>query len=681
MKQFFSAHKRAIGCLALALCLLAAAVLVWWVQVLPAHTKGVTARLNDRYEVYTAPIEGSVSQTFTTSGSLYNLGFVFGVEGEQPQGDLLLTLTDAAGQVLATSTGNMAAILPGQYAVLGLSAPVHSDAPAAYTLTLTPAYTGAGRLTLGHSAAPVEGFTALTADGAPIEGAAAMLATVDLIGGFVSVYYWVVVLLLVVIACGAVWLCGGKMPLHRLYFGLVLALGLVFCLVLPPYSAPDEQFHINQSFSVATTFTSRLPLNSVPLCDTYRRPGDVNPLLQDQNTTVFTWREFANTLTDRSPDAPGDFQYFAEMQVDNSNLLYTLSGGAVALGYLLRMGFTSTLLLGRLANLLAYALLTGWAVKKAPFGKAVFAAAGLLPMSLHLAASFSRDCLTLGFAFAFTALVLDAAYGPHETLGRRELVPIAVLGVLLVPAKIAYFPLAALFLLIPAARLGKHSRALKAGFLALCLLAFALSGARYTIQGLFDRADSAEEIAAQVETLSPEEAERWGLTDEAEDPDAICWSVGHILSHPGQAVQLVVRSVIELGDHYIKTLVGGNLSYYSLDLAWGWVLLLYALLAWATLPRADETGWPGVFSRGWAGLLALGCCGLAVAGCILWTPTYYTTIYGLQGRYFLPALPLALLALRPAGVTRTGRDTALCAALALANMGVLINAFLAVLAR
>ena len=61
------------------------------------------------------------------------------------------------------------------------------------------------------------------------------------------------------------------------------------------------------------------------------------------------------------------------------------------------------------------------------FGKGVFVAAGLLPMSLHLAASFSRDCLTLGLAFAFTSLCLDAAYGPHERLTWRQLVPLAIL--------------------------------------------------------------------------------------------------------------------------------------------------------------------------------------------------------------------------------------------------------------
>ena len=83
-----------------------------------------------------------------------------------------------------------------------------------------------------------------------------------------------------------------------------------------------------------------------------------------------------------------------------------------------------------------------------------------------------------------------------------------------------------------------------------------------------------------------------------------------------------------------------------------------------------------------AALLALACMGLAVAGCITWTPTYYTSIYGLQGRYFLPALPLLCLALRPAWLRRATPSGALPAVfLAFANMGILLNAFLAILAR
>ena len=48
-------------------------------------------------------------------------------------------------------------------------------------------------------------------------------------------------------------------------------------------------------------------------------------------------------------------------------------------------------------------------------------------------------------------------------------------------------------------------------------------------------------------------------------------------SHPLDTVELLIRSVVEYGDHYVKTLVGGTLSYFDpgVQIAWTWVCLLY----------------------------------------------------------------------------------------------------------
>ena len=146
-----------------------------------------------------------------------------------------------------------------------------------------------------------------------------------------------------------------------------------------------------------------------------------------------------------------------------------------------------------------------------------------------------------------------------------------------------------------------------------------------------------------------------------------------------------MRSAVENGDHYLRTLVGGSLSYYSLDLAWGWVVVLYMLLIYAALPVQGAALLPAGRGRVWCAAAAVLCCLLAVAGCLLWTPTHYDTLYGLQGRYFLPVLPLVLLTCLPRGVAHVSdEDTAaarLLGALALTQFGVLMNTMLAVIAR
>ena len=145
-----------------------------------------------------------------------------------------------------------------------------------------------------------------------------------------------------------------------------------------------------------------------------------------------------------------------------------------------------------------------------------------------------------------------------------------------------------------------------------------------------------------------------------------------------------MRSIVQNGDHYLRTLVGGSLSYYTLDLAWFWVVALYLLLAYAALP-AQNGKLPTGRLRGFGAAAAVLSCLLAVAGCLLWTPTHYETLYGLQGRYFLPVLPVLLLTCLPRRLAAVPDEASaqarLTGALALVQWGVILNIMLAVIAR
>ena len=875
-KQTFKQHRHTLAALAAAAVCFAVFVLAWYTAVRGQGSKALSARISDDYSAYTT-VEQSVSQTFAFDDDLIAMAFVFGVEGEQPAGTLELTLTDAAtGEVLAQSTGDMAAILPGQYTGLGLDRTVTGGEGRSYTVTLTPHYEGAGRLSVGHSAATALWQQNAAVDGAEIDGTLALLVTYRQIGGFLTLYYWLAAALaLAVVFFGVRSALRGRFALHRLVFVLVLALGVAYTVVLPPYGVPDEKYHINQSFTLACRWANVLSdedwqMGHVPICMSYRREHDVNAALQDQETgtTVWAWQAFADDLFTLSPDAFDSHAEYQEAQTDENPLLYLPSAAAVFLAFVLRLGFVPALVLGRLANLACFALLAAAAVKYTPFGRRVFAAAALLPMTLHLAASFSRDSLLLGLCFAFAALAMRAAFAP-EAPGRKLLAALAAAGLLMCPGKAVYLPLALLVLCIPGRRLALPRPALwKSGYLAACLaLTLALnstmlgtamtggtaepqaaenaSAAQTAVQAggaalaadaagpagpahgapeaessggdaeatgdtgstpvyredlaentlenyvrrLYWYAEGAEAPEAEVTFwadalrsgdttfallaqsffFSPQEMEQprfsdkdfavamcyailnrqphtdepdswagaiaengriqlfkafystheipevygsFGITIGTEDSDrypldrtqlaaeaeanaavresqsvatgddAVCYTPGYILAHPADTLRLLVNSVIQNGDHYIRTLVGGSLGYYTMDLAWGWVAALYLLLAWAALPAKGEA-LPGRRAR--AALLVLGglCCALSVAGCLTWTPTYSETLYGLQGRYFLPVLPAMLAALAPRSLQAADGQKAgagLVCALCVVNAGVLLNTMLAVIA-
>lgn len=875
LKEFYQKHRHTLVALGAAAVCFAVFLLCWFVSIRGLGTKALSEKLSDDYSTY-YPVENSVSQSFVFDDDLLAMAFVFGVEGEQPTGTLDLVLTDAdTGEVLAQSQGVMANILPGQYTGLGLDTAVTGVEGRHYLVTLTPHYEGSGRLSIGCSATATLWQETMTVDGQTPDATAALIVTYRQIGGFLTRYYWLVTLvILAIVFFGVRSALRHRIALHRLVFALILALGVAYTMVLPPYGAPDEKYHINQSFTLACRWANVFSsedwnMGHVPINMSYRREHDFDAILQDQeeHTTVWAWQAFADGMFTLSPDDFDSHVALEEAQTDSNPILYLPSAAAVFVGFLLHLGFVPVLVLGRLANLVCFAALAAAAVRFAPFGKRVFAAVALLPMTLHLAASFSRDSLLLGLCFAFTSLCLQAAFG-EKAPGRALLIAIAAAGLLFCPGKAVYLPLAALVLLIPSKRLPLPRPGFwKAGFLAACvvltlcinssMLSFAVSGesqqaaetetqqslpaqedgavlsATENVHGapaageeteetpdavsdvpsasdsaLSIRDDLAENTAENyvrrlfwyvedVETppqaevrfwadalqsgdvtaamlaqsffFSPDQMEsptlsdadfiralslclldrlpsdaelqNWlstlqndgkvlafktlyscpdaetlfnacgvtlGIEDDTRYPldrtelaqeaeaaaavresqsiatgdDAICYTPGYILSHPADTLRLLVRSVIENTDHYIRTLVGGSLGYYSLDLAWGWVVVLYLLLAWAML-TADVSPLRGR-AQGWAFVLVLLCCALSVAGCLTWTPTYSETLYGLQGRYFLPVLPLGLLCLAPRyiRVSDTARaESGLVCALCLANAGVLLNAMLAIVAQ
>lgn len=757
---FFKTHRRALTGALLCFFLFAVFAAVWLTHIRGQGDKSSSWAINDQFHSF-ATIEEKMEQRFSCDRDLLALSLVLAAEDTEtpPEGELELILTDSAtGEELARSTGDMRYIYNGwdaYYTTLGLDRFVENPGEAVeYTLTLIPHYTGEGRLCVGYEEGGMPAGVSLTVDGEEVDGTVAMLGTQARVGGFLTKFYWVFALGCIAAAGLLYWLyCRRTVPLHRMVFCAVLVLGFAFNVLLPPYAAPDEKYHINQSFTLASTlYDPHLPVAKSHIRDTIRRPSDQDALIQVDETTVFTWQHIAKVIGRPNTDPTFATHTFDEYQVDSSYTLYWISGFGVLIGYWLHLGFAATLYLGRLANLLFFAFLAAWAVKRTPVAKPAFAVAALLPMTLHLAASYSRDSNLLALCFFFSALLLDLAFGPREHIGWKQLVLPVVLAVLIVPSKVVYLPLAGLILLIPAVRLGRFARWIKGGFLALCAVAFLLnSGAAGALIGFTQTSGTAaagaaslmaQEQAAQepaapesdvqsaVQASSGEAAQSASQTSggaesasQAADPaeegaaaepsasssaaqpasetagsasepaaansfstqeDLTCFTLPYILSHPLETAELCIRSVVEEGDHYLSTLVGGTLGYFGLDkpldLAWGWIILLYGLLALAWLCPEEGGAMPP--AARWGTLfIALCCCGLAVLGCISWTPTYYETIYGFQGRYFLPVLPLLLL-VRPKALCLAGdcrRGIVLAAALV--DIGVLLNVFLAVVAR
>lgn len=681
--SFLRRWKRPLAAVLAALVVLTIFAVFWVLQVRQNTTKGRSEIINDSQDTITQPLnaetaDGGVRQTFTYDGPVYALGFVPSFAGDFPEGEIRLALYDGGGVLLAEAGGGTGATVSGSWALLHLQAPVQST-DGRYTAVFWATTQDGIPYALYRSDAAPAGWS-LAQDGRPVDGALCLLVMYEQIGSFLTRFYWVFAALCALAAAGFVLLFScRRAPLAVLYAAVAGGLCLLYLIILPPFSAPDEQFHINDVFTSSSVLMGQTQ-NGQPLQITVRRVGDQNTLVEDKNTTVFTYREIVSHLFETG--ASNEPHQLDEMRAGGYLFLYAPAVITVTFCRLLGLGFVPALLIARFVTAAVYVALTSLAVHFVPFAKSVFIAVGLLPMSLHIAASFNRDNLLLALYMLFVALCLYYAY-QKPALNLADILVLGVLAFIAGPGKVIYAPLLLVLLLIPAHKfrpLGRTLGPLVATFIKVIILLLAgrsfIDNAWMVMQSFLGALKHSTSGAA-VGAAAP------ALPAVPINPDKIRYNIGWLVTSPGRVVVLLLNTLVTQGTHYLSTLVGGELGYFNLPLNGIFVPLLYLLLAYAVIPYAGERRLP---TR--AKWISYGLSFVIVAAvfvvCLNWTPTYYTYLYGLQGRYFLPTVPLLLCAVHASiGGLRKTRDTARRVVLlfGFVNLAVLLNAFLFILGR
>ena len=113
------------------------------------------------------------------------------------------------------------------------------------------------------------------------------------------------------------------------------------------------------------------------------------------------------------------------------------------------------------------------AVKVLPFGKMVLFGVSILPMSLHLAASYSYDTFLMGMCFFFGSYCLHLAFAKPE-VSRKDILLLAVLAAMFGPCKMVYAVMMGFALLIPIKKFGDWKKWLISAIAVLAAFGIAM---------------------------------------------------------------------------------------------------------------------------------------------------------------------------------------------------------------
>ena len=333
----------------------------------------------------------------------------------------------------------------------------------------------------------------------------------------------------------------------------------------------------------------------------------------------------------------------AHVSTQSPRYLYILSGLGITIGRLLGTSTTMLYLLGRLMNLLAFIAAAYYAIKRIPFGKGIVMVWALLPITLQQVCSFSYDSQLFALCILVIATTMSAVYG-QETNRRSKLVNNIVMvlsSLLLLPCKgFSLLPLVVLPLMLIPRILQQHKdkvdavkQKIKPWMKVLMIV----------IAGIF--------VVACVMVLVLV-VRRW-LQPENINSTHIAWSdskgytMGYFLKNPIQFFEILLNTLWYESGKHIQQMLGSYLGWLDIEVPLVFVIGFLLLLLYVSMRKENEEQLITVGDRIWMLLVFVGVIGLAVAAMLLyWTPYQFVVVAGVQGRYFLPALVVGLLAVR-----------------------------------
>ena len=687
--------------------------------------------INDDYsQIIDIPAEGLTQAMPLKAGQpFYGVRFKFSTHGQlYKSGMTMVEAYNEAGEQILFAAGNFLNIWDDTFTEFTCNEAYIPDHDETLTIRLYNESAWDGPLGVWASEGEVSGMPLSVTDGDTLNATMAMQRVSDFTGSWPAALAARLQKPLAAAVFIAVLLAMLHAPLYLFVPAVGLALGVTFTYVTPALVAPDEYTHLAAAYELASTWSGQTAADEdgnllLRECDAAHfgtKTGDIGVLAYKNEAIAET----------SEPGSPDVLTTHSEVKAGQGSGSYLAQALGIRLARAQGKNFYTMLLYGRLANLILYLLLAALAVWLAPTSlRGLFACVALLPMPLQLAASLSPDAAVLGLVFSFTALCLRLR-GEKAVWWQKIL--LIVLGGLTAPGKAIYLPVILLCLLIPAENLtydgnptvkflGEelpggcciHAATLVLAFcfwLAANLNAVAYAARDMNTTVLVTAAAAAAvllvlALAAYLKLHKRPKVFFWCKVAFAAvlvvgavggvyavshmggglDPDQLTmtypngdsiwtFSFGYICRNIPATVKLLLRTLPEQGALWLQGLLGTTLGepiVYRIDVSWllG-VGLLLAVLA-AALPRQDEPALLGRRSKaGTAGICL--CVVLAVlAAALNWTPINYQTLFGLQGRYLLPILPLALLLVKSSKKLALRRDVSHAAALCTSTLTML----------
>lgn len=460
-------------------------------------------------------------------------------------------------------------------------------------------------------------------------------------------------IMIVVLICGLyVCIFVVKLSKERIFLIAMIVVGLIYAILIKPGTIPDETGHYLTSYAYSNVLLGKGDGldNFVVLEESDNEFFDES---RNAEPTLDTYKDFLEQF--------GRSQINGEMVTSNR---YALSAPAylyipqmlgITVGRVLSLNALTSFYLGRIFNVILFAIMAFIAIKKLPAYKMSMFAICMLPMTAQLVGSLSYDSIILAIALVFCSYTMALMLKEDDSIVTKELVVIAISGAFLAGCKSgAYMALFGLLFLISKKCFKKRSH--KMVFLGVVLLG---------MLAMFSA------TSGSIGSSTGDTNVGW-----AGSPP---YTIGWVLTNPMKAIQIISNTLFEHGDMIVTSLIGKTLAWFNVPIQMVTVIGFIIVLLLTGIYVEGESKKVILLWQQKSKILIsciLSVAVIAAAMMFSWTPLGFAQIEGIQGRYFLALLlPLMACLKSTTLVFRKSFDRELIFALGWLQVAALVSVF------
>lgn len=424
--------------------------------------------------------------------------------------------------------------------------------------------------------------------------------------------------------------------IEKMYLICGLTIGILYLFIIPPYAAPDEEIHINSAyhFSNMLLFSNAgeekgllfagSKIVSMPVS---MRECDASKIYS-QKVNNKNYEKYLSGFFEKTGSQ--DKSVIVPKRITGPVVLYCVSGTGMALARLFNMNYAGILFMGGLFNVILFVLSVYYSMKILPFGKRCLFAIAMFPVMLQQTSSISYDNIIISAAIIVTAIAIK--YGYKGEMKRSMFIIYAISSFFLALSKSgAYFFIIFLPFVIGFSR----QRLKKKNIIIAAVITFFV--VLILARGLYTDMFYPQEVSEVNVSESGGAYIEWA--------QEYAYGINDYINNPLILLKIIKNTIIEQIDFLLKSMIATPLGWLNIGIP---DIICYAFLIMMLLGTVRYTKSDNITIGNadriviWVVVLVEAAV-CAAAMLLYWTPKSYDIIQGLQGRYFLPVLPMAAL--------------------------------------